>query len=117
MSFFFGGGGALVPLFGFLVMSLSSGFHRQSGFCLIRFFAEASVMYITQDPPLVLHILTSLQPVLQPVTAPHASAEVGLSSDLNKQSPGQKTNVYKEYKINTLVLFFHVKLIFLNNVS
>ena len=44
-------------------------------------------MYIPQDPPLVLHMLTSGQLTLQPVTSPHASAEVGLCSDLNGQSP------------------------------
>ena len=38
---------------------VSSGFQTQSGFCLIYFFAEANVMYIPQDPPLVLHIQTS----------------------------------------------------------
>ena len=49
-------------------------------------------MYINQDPPLVLHMLTSWQLAAQLVTSPHASAEVGLGSDLNGQSPGQKTN-------------------------
>ena len=50
-------------------------------------------MYIPRDPPLVLHILTSWQPASQAVTSPHALEEVGLGSDLNWQSPGQKTNV------------------------
>ena len=49
-------------------------------------------MYIPQDPPLVLHMPTSRQPASQPVTSPHASAEVGLGSDLNGQSLAQKTN-------------------------
>ena len=56
----------------------------------IRFFSEVNVMYIPQDPPLVLHMLTSWWPAVQPVTSPHASAEV---SDSNGQSPAQKTNV------------------------
>ena len=50
-------------------------------------------MYISPDPPLVLGILTSWQLAWQLVTSPHASAEVGLGSDSNGQSPGQKTNV------------------------
>ena len=40
---------------------VSSGFQSQSGFCLIRYFAEANVMYIPQDSPLVLHLPTSWQ--------------------------------------------------------
>ena len=54
MSFFFlGGGGALVSLF-WIFGDISSGFQSQSGFCLIRIFAEANIMYILRDPPLVL---------------------------------------------------------------
>ena len=41
-------------------------------------------MYIPQDPPLVLHMPTSWQPASQPVTSPHACAEVGLGSDSKK---------------------------------
>ena len=55
-------------------------------------FAEANVMYIPQDPHLVLHMLTSWQQESQPVSSQHASAEVGLGSDLNGQSPAQKIN-------------------------
>ena len=56
--------GPLVPLF-WISGDVSSGFQSQSGFCLIRyfFFAEANVMYIPQDSPLVLHLLTSWWPV------------------------------------------------------
>ena len=64
-------------------------FLKKSGFCLIQFFAEANVMYIPHDSPLVLLVPTSWQLALQLVTSPHASAEVGLGSDLNRQSPGQ----------------------------
>ena len=39
---------------------VSSGFQSQSGFCLIRRIAEANVMYIPGDPPLVLHIVDLL---------------------------------------------------------
>ena len=77
--------------FGFLV-TFRLGFKARVGSALF-IFAEVNVMYIPQDPPLVLHMLTSGQLTLQPVTSPHASAEVGLCSDLNGQSPAQKTNV------------------------
>ena len=46
--------GPLVPLF-WISGDVSSGFQSQSGFCLIR-IAEANVMYIPWDPPLVLHV-------------------------------------------------------------
>ena len=49
-------------------------------------------MYILQDSPLVLHMLTSCWPTSQPVTSPHASAEVRFSSDSNGQSPGHQMN-------------------------
>ena len=51
-------GGYWYPCFIFL----ASGFQSQSGFCLICFSVEANVMYIPQDPPFVLHLLTSWQP-------------------------------------------------------
>ena len=50
--------GPLVPLF-WISGDVSSGFQSQSGFCLIR-IAEANVMYIPWDPPLVLHIANLL---------------------------------------------------------
>ena len=56
MSFF---GGHWYPCFGFLVTSLL-GFKARVG-CLIR-IAEANVMYVPQDPPLVLHLPTSWRP-------------------------------------------------------
>ena len=34
----------------------------------------------------------------QPITSPHACAEVGLGSDSNGQSPGQKTNALPLYQ-------------------
>ena len=46
----------------------------------------------SQDAPLVLHMPNSWQPAAQPVTFPHASAEVGLGLDLNGQSSVQKMN-------------------------
>ena len=52
--------GPLVPLF-WISGDVSSGFQSQSGFCLIR-IAEANVMYIPRDPPLVLQLPTSWRP-------------------------------------------------------
>ena len=60
--------GSLVPLF-WISGDVSSGFQSQSGFCLIR-IAEANVMYIPQDPPLVLHMPTSWQPACRQ-SCPH----------------------------------------------
>ena len=80
-------------------------FQNQSGFCLICFFAEANVLYIPLDPPLVLHMPTSQRPAAQSVTSPHASAEVGLGSDSNGQSPAQKPNALplcQTYKISII---------------
>ena len=50
------------PCFGFLVMS-PLGFKARVGSALFAIFAEANVMYIPQDSPLVLHLPTSWQPV------------------------------------------------------
>ena len=46
------------PYFGFLVTS-PLGFKARVGSALFTIFAEANVMYIPQDSPLVLHLLTS----------------------------------------------------------
>ena len=50
--------GPLVPLFR-VSGDVSSGFQSREGFCLIR-IAEANVMYISCDPPLVLHVANFL---------------------------------------------------------
>ena len=55
MSFF---GGHWYPCFGFLVTS-PLGFKARVGSALFAIFAEANVMYIPQDSPLVLHLPTS----------------------------------------------------------
>ena len=60
---------------------VSAGFEKLEWVLPYSLFAEANVMFIPQDPPLVLHVPTSWQPA-QPVTSPHACAEVGLGSDL-----------------------------------
>ena len=54
------------PCFGFLVMSL------------LGFKAEANVMYIPWDLPLMLHMSTSSPPASLPVLSPHTVAEVRL---------------------------------------
>ena len=58
MSFFWG---HWYPCFGFLVMS-PLGFKARVGSALFTIFAEANVMYIPQDSPLVLHLPTSWWP-------------------------------------------------------
>ena len=58
MSFF---GGHWYPCFGFLVTS-PLGFKARVGSALFAIFAEANVMYIPQDTPLVLRLPTSWQP-------------------------------------------------------
>ena len=67
-------------------------------------------MYIPRDPPLVLHIPTSWQPPVHPVTFPHACAEVGLCLDLNGQPPRQKTNALplcqRPGLISTIIYFY-----------
>ena len=50
------------PCFGFLVTS-PLGLKARVGSALFAIFAEVNVMYIPQDSPLVLHLLTSWQPV------------------------------------------------------
>ena len=72
-------------------MTSPLGFKARVGSALFAFFAEVNVMYIPQDPPLVLHLPMSWQLAAQPVTSPNSWVEVGLGSDLNGQSPGQKT--------------------------
>ena len=59
MSFYWG---HWYPCFGFLVMS-PLGFKARVGSALFAIFAEVNVMYIPQDSPLVLHLLTSWRPV------------------------------------------------------
>ena len=49
------------PCFGFLVTS-PLGFKARVGSALFTIFAEVNVMYIPQDPPLVLHLPTSWRP-------------------------------------------------------
>ena len=76
--------GLWYPCFGFLVTSPLGLKARVVCLICVFFFAEANVMYIPQDAPLVLHMPTSWWP------AAHKGG--GLDSDSNGQSPRQKTN-------------------------
>ena len=83
--------GPLVPLFG-ISGDVSSRVQSQSGFCLIRYFCGGKCNVhsprFTSGATLADLLATSVQPV----TSPHACAEVGLGSDSNVQSHEQKTN-------------------------
>ena len=83
--------GPLVPLF-WISGDVSSGFQSQSGFCLICYFCggECNVHSprFTSGATLADLLVVSAQPV----TSPHACAEVRLGSESNMQSHGQKTN-------------------------
>ena len=84
--------GPLVPLF-WISGDISSGFQSQSGFCLICYFCggECNV----HSPRFIsgATLADLLAAGAQPVTSPHACAEVGLGSDSNMQLHEQKTNV------------------------
>ena len=81
----------LVPLF-WISGDVSSGFQSQSGFCLICMFYRGkcnvhSLASTSGTTPAGLWTTS-----ITASHAPHASAEVGLGSDLNGQPPAQKTN-------------------------
>ena len=86
-------GGTGTTCFGFLVTS-PLGFKARVGYALFT-FAEANVMHIPWDPPLMLHLPTSWQPVWQPITCTHACVEVGIGLLSNRQSPPKKTNTLR----------------------
>ena len=88
MSFF---GVPLVPLF-WISGDVSSGFQSQSGFCLIRYFCGGKCNVHSPRFTSGATLADFLAAGAQPVTSPHACAEVGLGSDSNVQSHGQKTN-------------------------
>ena len=88
-SFF--GGGALVPLF-WISGDVSSGFQSQSGFCLIRYFCGGECNVHSPRFTSGATLADLLAAGAQPVTSPHACAEVGLGSDSNVQPHEQKTN-------------------------
>ena len=78
--------GPLVPLF-WISGDVSSGFQSQSGFCLIRYFCVHSPRFTSGAT-----LADLLAAGAQPVTSPHACAEVGLGSVSNVRSHKQKTN-------------------------
>ena len=84
MSFFWG---HWYPCFGFLVTS-PLGFKARVGSALFAIFAEADSPRFTSHATLADLLVAGAQPV----TSPHACAEVGLGSDSNVQSHEQKTN-------------------------
>ena len=85
MSFF---GGHWYPCFGFLVTS-PLGFKARVGSALFAIFCggECNV-----HSPRFTSGATLADLLAQPVTSPHACAEVGLGSDSNVQPHEQKTN-------------------------
>ena len=83
--------GPLVPLF-WISGDVSSGFQSQSGFCLIRYFCGGECNVHSPRFTSGTTLANLLAAGVQPVTSPHACAEVGLGSDSNVQPHEQKTN-------------------------
>ena len=84
--------GPLEPLF-WISGDVSSGFQSQSGFCLIRYFCGGKCNVHSPRFTSGATLVDLLAAGVQPVTSPHACAEVGLGSDSNVQPHEQKTNV------------------------
>ena len=78
--------GPLAPLF-WISCDVSSGFQRQSGFCLIHVFCggECNVHSLRSTSGATHANLLAAS--AQPVISFHACAEVGLGSDSKVQSP------------------------------
>ena len=83
--------GPLVPLF-WISGDVSSGFQSQSRFCLIRYFCGGECNVHSPRFTSGATLADLLAAGAQPVTSPHACAEVGLGSDSNVQPHEQKTN-------------------------
>ena len=83
--------GPLVPLF-WISGDVSSGFQSQSGFCLIRYFCGGKCNVHSPRFTSGATLADLLAAGAQPVTSPHACAEVGLGSVSNMQPQEQKTN-------------------------
>ena len=71
---------------------VSSGFQSQSGFCLIRYFCGGECNVHSPRFTSGATLADLLAAGAQPVTSPHACAEVGLGSDSNVEPHEQKTN-------------------------
>ena len=78
------------PCFGFLV-TLPEGFKARVGSALFHFCRGKCNVHSPRSTSGAT-CANLLAAGMQLVTSPHACAEVGLSSDLKGQSPGQKTN-------------------------
>ena len=85
--------GPLVPLF-WISGDVSSGFQSQSGFCLICYFCGGECNVHSPRFTSGATLADLLAAGVQPVTSPHASAEMRLGSNLNEQSPGKKTKAW-----------------------
>ena len=72
--------GAMVPLF-WISGDVSSGFQSQSGFCLICYFCRGKCNVHSPRFTSGATLANLLAAGVQPVTSPHACAEVGLGSD------------------------------------
>ena len=83
--------GPLVPLF-WISGDGSSGFQSQSGFCLICYFCGGECNVHSPRFTSGATLADFLAAGAQPVTSPHACAEVGFGSDSNVQLHEQKTN-------------------------
>ena len=83
--------GPLVPLF-WISGDVSSGFQSQSGFCLIRYFCAGECNVHSPRFTSGATLADLLAAGTQPITSPHACAEVGLGSDSNVQPHEQKMN-------------------------
>ena len=79
------------PCFGFLVTS-PLGFKARVGFCLIRYFCGGECNVHSPRFTSGATLADLLAAGAQPVTSPHACAEVGLGSVSNVRSHEQKTN-------------------------
>ena len=71
--------GPLVPLF-WISGDVSSGFQSQSGFCLIRYFCGGECNVHSPRFTSGATLADLLAAGAQPVTSPHACAEVGLQT-------------------------------------
>ena len=89
--------GPLVPLF-WISGDVSSGFQSQSGFCLIRYFCGGECNVHSPRFTSGATLADLLAAGAQPVTSPHACAEVGLGSVSNVRSHEQKTNALPTFK-------------------
>ena len=92
--------GPLVPLF-WISGDVSSGFQSQSGFCLIRYFCGGECNVHSPRFTSGATLANLLAAGAQPVTSPHACAEVGLGSVSNMHA-WSKINFKTPYGSNQI---------------